>query len=138
MGWFTDLYSAPYNAVTGQLTQGQKDALVEEGKAQIQSVVDNTRKYSGEDSAAYHTAETVAAEMEGKVQGDVDGLAAVDAAEGCNGGLNLKGLGLGCISGLADIQKWIRIVLVLGVVAAIIYAFAISYPYIAAIKGGRR
>jgi hypothetical protein len=135
MSWFTDLYSAPYNAVTGQLTQGQKDDLVESGKAQIQSVVDNTAKYYGEDSASYHTASSVAAMMEDKVQGDVDNLAAIDAAEGCSGGLNLKGLGLGCISSFADIKKWVDIILFLGVLAVVLYGLTISLPYIAALKG---
>jgi hypothetical protein len=106
MSWFTDLYSAPYNAITGQLTQAQKDALTQDEVDQIHTVSDNAATYYGADSSTAAIAQQAADEQAAQAPTDTSTLAKLQATDkgACpNGGLNLNGVGLGCVSSFNDL-----------------------------------
>jgi hypothetical protein len=104
MSWFADLVSAPYNAVTGQLTQWQKDSLTADEQAQIQTVSDNAAQYYGADSDTALIADRTAQAQADNAVGDVNTIAKLASTDkgGCPGGLNLNGIGLGCVSSFDD------------------------------------
>jgi len=106
MSWWTDTWSAPYNAFTGKQTQAQIDAGVEENVASINAVSENAATYYGQDSDTAQIAAQTAAEQAAQVGTDVSTLQKLAATDpgGCpQGGLNLNGLGMGCISSFTDL-----------------------------------
>jgi hypothetical protein len=128
MGFFTDVISAPYNAVTGQQTQWQKDADLAEGRAQIQAVADNVQKYYS-DVVVQQAAQAAADANKAALAGDLSHLNAVQAKDGCGGGVDLSGVGLGCINSFSDLlaklDTAVKIALAVGAVIGIIYVWTV-------------
>jgi hypothetical protein len=105
LSFLADLISAPYNAVTGNLTDWQKTSLSDAEQEQIHTVSENAAEYYGEDSSTALISERVADEQAAQAGSDTNTLAKLSASSpgGCpGGGLNLNGVGLGCISSVDD------------------------------------
>jgi len=100
-----DFISAPYNAVTGKLTTLQEDSLTQAEKDSIYAVSDNAAKYYGKDSQTSIIAQRVADEEAAQAGTDTSTIEKLSASDhgGCpGGGLNLNGIGFGCISSVDD------------------------------------
>jgi hypothetical protein len=123
MGWFEDIISLPYNAVTGQQTTLQQKADLEAGITQIQGVAVAADKYYGPDVAL--AAQNAADQNSVQLDANLNALNAKQAADGCAGGLDLGGLGLGCISSLSDLSRWVKIALGLALAGVVVYVYVI-------------
>ena len=129
MSWFADLVSLPYNAVTGNQTQMQKDAALMEGQTQIQGVADNAK--------AYYDAHVAAVSQDAANAQSIalakDQAALNKANEQCSG-VNLSGIGLGCINSfsefLAQLNTAVKIGLAIVAVVAVGYVFLLVAPFL--------
>lgn len=125
MSFLADVFSAPYNAVTGNLTQWQKDSLTQAEQEQIHTVSDNAAEYYGADSSTALIAQRVADEQAAQAGSDTDTIAKLDASSpgGCpGGGLNLNGIGFGCVSSFNDLLSKLNTLTHVGlVIVAILF-----------------
>jgi len=105
MSFLIDLVSSPYNAATGKLTTWQQESLSQAEVDQIHTVSDNAATYYGSDSSTAAIAQVTADQQAAQAGTDTSTLAKLSATDpgGCpNGGLNLNGVGFGCVSSFND------------------------------------
>lgn len=145
MSFFVDLISSPYNAATGKLTSWQESSLTDAEKAQVYTVSDNAAQYYGADSSTALIAQQTADEQAAQAGTDTSTLvklATADKGSCPDGGLNLNGIGFGCISSVDDFLSQLNTLthIGLGIVAVLILGWlAVTFgPTVLAIDGRRR
>jgi hypothetical protein len=119
--WFTDLYSLPYNAATGNLTDAQKAELVKSGRAEIQAVASSPGAQIN--STVQKAAQQAADQQSAYVQGDVEAVASFSQCE------HETSIGVGsiCLDGLYQYKWWFigaGVLLVLFVLAPYVRVFS--------------
>jgi hypothetical protein len=120
VSWFRNPFSSG-------LTQDEKNCLILQGQADIQTVPDNVAKYYPDQTTLQHITQQVADQQKAQVPGDVAAI-----TKGQCDGLDLSGIGLDCYNSFSDFLSAMNTAVKVGL--AVVVLILAGYFYVFAVK----